>query len=712
MACGLCLSIAHGQGTSETVGSKVYRFHESAEAAGKALPSLAIEKTLVATGPAKEATVQPVFSRVDGKMSVRIEIAPGTSLYGTGSCTGPLLRNGRVTETWNFDNYGYSDPSPNLYQSHPWVLAVRADGSAFGVLADTTFRTRIDLSDGIRFTADGPAFPLVVIERASPQEVVAALADLTGKIEMPPMWAIGYHQCRYSYYPEARVRQIAGEFRQRKIPCDVIWHDIDYMRGFRCFTFDPQHFPDPKKLNADLHGMGFHTVWMIDPGIKAEPGYFVYDQMMAGDHAVHTGAGKPYNGEVWPGVCVFPDFTRRETRQWWAGLYKDFIGQGIDGVWNDMNEPAVFNVKTKTMPEDNVHRPDPEFAGPTGSPVTHARFHNVYGRFMVEATRQGVMAANPDKRPFVLSRANYIGGNKFAAMWSGDNTADWQHLEESVPMAINMGLSGQPFTGPDIGGFAGNGPSGKEGQLFARWMGFGAMMPFARGHTGKDNIDKEPWSFGAEVEKTCRQALERRYRLLPYFYTLFHEAHTTGLPVMRPLFFADSADPALRTEDDAFLLGSDLLVIPQLTPDSLRVPVLPKGAWRSFDWGEGLNVDLPGLRLRAGAILPTGPVQQYVGEKKLDELTLIVALDGEGKASGTLYEDAGDGWGFKRGEYRLTTYAASREGGAIVVKRVKTDGQVAPVDRTVNVRILTANGELHGSGTEAQGVRIVPDLTK
>jgi alpha-glucosidase len=713
-AAGLACTLAQvaAQVVSESVGAKIARFYENTEAASKALPSQALDKPLTSTGPSSDVTVHPAFSRVEGKASVHVDIAPGTSLYGTGSCTGPLLRNGRVTQTWNFDNYGYSDPSPNLYQSHPWVLAVRADGTSFGVLADTTFRTTIDLSSGIQFTADGPSFPVIVIERPTPQEVVMALADLTGKIEMPPLWAIGYHQCRYSYYPEARVRQIAEEFRKRRIPCDVIWHDIDYMRGFRCFTFDPQHFPDPAKLNADLHAQGFHTVWMIDPGIKAEPGYFVYDQMMAGDHAVKNAQGKVYNGEVWPGVCVFPDFTRHETRQWWAGLYKDFIGKGIDGVWNDMNEPAVFNVKTKTMPEDNIHRPDPEIAGPADAPVTHARFHNVYGKLMVTATREGVMAANPDKRPFVLSRANYIGGNKFAAMWSGDNTADWQHLEESIPMSINMGLSAQPFNGPDIGGFAGNGPEGQEGKLFARWMGFGAMMPFSRGHTGKGNIDKEPWAFGAEVEKTCRQALERRYRLLPYFYTLFHEAHETGMPVLRPLFFADPADAALRTEDDAFLLGRDLLVIPQVTPDNLRVPVLPKGAWRSFDWGEGLNVDLPGLRLRGGAILPTGPVVQFVGEKAMDEITLIVSLDGEGQASGVLYEDAGDGWGFKRGEYRVSTFAATREGGAIVVKRAKVDGQLAPANRKINVRVLTEHGELRGSGTEAEGARIVPDVTK
>lgn len=717
---------AWGQVVAERVGDRVVRFHADESARAGALPSMSLDIALPSLGRADGFAVSPRFSTVavvndpDAEKAgrpanrtrhrVEIDIAAGTSLYGTGSVTGPMLRNGRIVETWNFDNYGYTDPALSLYQSHPWVLAVRADGSSFGVLADTTYRTEIDLSGaggaGIRFTADGPAFPVIVIERGSPQEVVVELTRLTGRIEMPPKWAIGYHQCRYSYNPDARVREIVRGFRERRIPADVIWMDIDYMHGFRTFTFDPQQFPDPAGLNRFIRENGMHAVWMINPGVKVEPGYFVYDQLMAGDHAVRRADGSVYQGEVWPGMCVFPDFTRASTREWWAGLYADFMATGVDGVWNDMNEPAIFNVPTKTMPESNLHRPDPELRGPEGADVSHMRFHNVYGMMMVRATREGVMRANPDRRPFVLSRANFIGGNKFAAMWSGDNTADWPHLEESVPGVINMGLSGQPFNGPDIGGFAGNGPAGQEGKLFARWMGFGALLPFARGHTGKGNIDKEPWSFGPEVEATSRQALERRYRLLPYLYTLFHEAHTTGMPIVRPVFFADPADPALRSEDDAFLLGADLLVFPRLTPDGLRSPTMPRGTWRRFDWGEGSNPDLPDMYLRGGAIVPTGPVVQFVGEKPLDELTLLVALDGEGRASGVLYEDAGDGWAFRDGEFRLSRFEARSEGGEVVVRRVGVEGRLTPTDRRVMVRLIGAGGERSGSGTEVGGVRV------
>lgn len=644
---------------------------------GVPTPKFQVAVTTVPAGGASHGT--PVTRRV-----VTVHIEPGTDLYGTGEVAGPLLRNGRTVTCWNTDAYGYGDDAPSLYKSHPWVLAVRPDGTAFGVLADTTYKTQIDLTGDIKFTSDGPDFPVIVIDKPGPREVVMALADLTGKMAMPPIWALGYNQCRYSYNPDSKVREIARGFRDRHIPADVIWMDIDYMNGFRCFTWDQSQFPDPKALNDDLHKWGFHSVWMIDPGIKAEKGYFVYDQGTAADAWVQKPDGGVYNGEVWPGQCVFPDFTREATRTWWSGLYKDFMATGIDGVWNDMNEPAVFNVKSKTMPEDNLHRADAALGGP----ADHARFHNVYGVLMVKASREGIMAANPDKRPFVLSRASFIGGQRYGASWTGDNSAEWYHLESSIPMVVNMGLSGQPFTGPDIGGFAGNGPPGGEAQLFSRWMGIGAMMPFSRGHTGKGNINKEPWAFGPEVEKTCKAALERRYRLLPYLYTLFHEATVDGLPVARPLFFADPKDLALRTEDDAFLLGDDLMVVAQVVPDRSRVPALPKGGWAKFDFGDGADPDLPGLYIREGAIMPTGPVMEHTGERPLDPLTLIVCLDREGQAVGTLYEDAGEGFGYQKGEYALTKFRASRNGAGVDISVIDSQGQMKKPARKMVVRVI------------------------
>jgi alpha-glucosidase len=276
----------------------------------------------------------------------------------------------------------------------------------------------------------------------------------------------------------------------------------------------------------------------------------------------------------------------------------------------------------------------------------------------------------------VLTRASHLGGQRWAATWTGDNTASWDHLDMSVAMVLNLGLSGQPLSGPDIGGFVGPG----DGPLFARWMGVGALLPFARGHTGKGNIDKEPWSFGPEVEKTCRLALQRRYRLLPYLYTLAREASLTGLPIARPLFFADPADPALRDVDDAFLLGDDLLVVADVKPgpraEPATLPPLPKGAWREISLvpGDQADPDLPRLFLREGAALPLGPLVQWSDERPLDGIELLVNPDAAGRAIGVLYEDAGDGPGHEAGEYRLTRFEVA-DGHA---HSVRVDGQWAP----------------------------------
>jgi alpha-glucosidase len=716
----------------------IHRFFANAAAKEAAHPSYAIEKEPGASlkAPTADPKVKPILGTLDGKHTAKIIITPGTSLYGTGEAAGPLLRNGRRIVCWNTDAYGYGDEAESLYQSHPWVLAVRPDGTSFGILADTTYRCVVDTAhtnpNEVTFTADGPAFGVVIIEGATPQDVIKDLATLTGRMAMPPQWAVGYHQCRYSYFPEARVREIANEFRARKIPCDIIWYDIDYMEGFRVFTFDRGHFPDPKKLNADLHALGFKNVWMINPGIKSrderspndapqdvrdkeaaelksarakEHAHFkkIRDDGKANGVYVRKPDGSVYEGEVWPGWCYFPDFTSPSVKTWWGPWYKDFMAMGIDGVWNDMNEPAVFNVKSKTMPEDNKHAGDPTLIKPNGQPQgeagaagNHARYHNVYGMQMIKASREGIMAANPDKRPFVLSRANYIGGQRYGATWTGDNTANWYHVEVSIPMVLNVGLSGQPFIGPDIGGFAGNG----DGDMFARWMGFGALFPFSRGHTGKDNIDKEPWSFGPKVEATSRAALEMRYKLLPYFYTLFHEATTNGLPIARPVFFADPTDPALRSEDDSFLLGDSLLVQAQVVPDRTRISPMPKGIWQTFS--APTDTDLPTIFIKGGSIVPGGPSVQFAQPGPEKQLTLTIAPDENGQATGTLYEDAGDGYGYRNGEFALTTYSATVRGDECTINVTKREGTLTVPPRDIAVTVLLTGG--NGRTTAHTGV--------
>jgi len=648
-------------------------------------PSLALLASPVAKAklPSGWALV-PQFSS-DG-VSVRAQFSFDASidLYGGGEVTGPLRRNGTSITLWNTDNYLYTkDSGKRLYQSHPWILGLRSDGSAFGLLFDSTWKATLDCTSGVSFTSQGPAFPVIVIDKSSPQAVLSTLAELTGHIPLPPRWALGYQQCRYSYYPDSRVREIADNFRQRQIPCDVIWLDIDYMDGFRIFTFDKSLFPDPKGLNDYLHASGFKSIWMIDPGVKYDSGYSVYKSGTDADVWVKTAAGADYQGSVWPGACVFPDFTRPETRTWWSALYPPFMAYGIDGIWNDMNEPAVFNSSDWTMPEDNWHR------GGGGLPAgPHLRYHNVYGMLMVQASREGILAAAPEKRPFVLTRANFLGGQRYAATWTGDNSSTDYYLQLSIPMSLTLGLSGQPFNGPDIGGFDGN----ATGELWAKWIGLGAFYPFSRAHASKGTNNKEPWAFGTAVEQTARIALGRRYRLLPYLYTLFRQSSLDGLPVMRPVFMAEPANAALRSEQQAFTLGADLLVVPRWASS----PQLPGGAWRELSLVEGdaADSDQPRVLLRAGAVLPLGRVVQNSTEDSLSTLSLVVALGADGKADGRLYEDAGNGFEYQVGDYRVTSLHAEKRDGVVRVTAARGEGARATAMGKLVLQVFDSDGSL------------------
>ncbi|VFQ64944.1 unnamed protein product [Cuscuta campestris] len=741
----------------------VFRFDCSAEDRNAAYPSFSFldqkaRETPLMSGH-KAPLYTPTFECVMGQQVVNIKLPLGTSFYGTGEVSGQLERTGKRVFTWNTDAYGYGPGTTSLYQSHPWVLTILPSGEALGVLADTSLRCEIDLriETNIKFIAAGP-YPVITFGPfASPTDVLVTLSHAIGTTFMPPKWSLGYHQCRWSYIPDARVCEIARTFREKKIPCDVIWMDIDYMDGFRCFTFNQEHFPDPKSLVHDLHQSGFKAIWMIDPGIKCEKGYFVYDSGCEKDLWIQTADGKPFVGDVWPGPCVFPDFTHSNVRSWWAGLIKDFVSNGVDGIWNDMNEPAVFKTLTKTMPETNIHRGDDEF----GSRQNHLYYHNVYGMLMARSTFEGMKLADSNKRPFVLTRAGFIGSQKYAATWTGDNLSTWEHLHMSISMVLNLGLSGQPLSGPDIGGFAGNatpklfgrwmgigalfpfsrghseadttnhepwsfGEEGLSGQplsgpdiggfagnatpkLFGRWMGIGALFPFSRGHSEADTTNHEPWSFGEECEEVCRLALMRRYRLLPHIYTLFYMAHTRGTPVATPTFFADLKDQELRKLENSFMLGS-LLVHASTEHDKEVDQVqrkLPNGIWLSFDF-EDSHPDLPALYLRGGSIIPVGLPYQHVGEANpTDDLFLLVALDEQGRAEGFHYEDDGDGYDYTNGGYLLTTYIAELLSSVVTLRVANTQGSWIRPKRRLHVKLLLGEGAmLDAWGTDGETIKI------
>ncbi|HVF51754.1 MAG TPA: TIM-barrel domain-containing protein [Pyrinomonadaceae bacterium] len=592
--------------------------------------------------------------------------------YGFGEKALPTARQGHVMAMWNTDTYAYAPGLDPIYESIPFLIALR-QGRAYGLFFDNTHRTYFDMGksapERYTFGAAGGDLNYYVFTGGAerlPKTVVADYTKLTGRTELPPVWSLGYQQSRYSYFPEARVREIARNFRERRIPADVIHLDIDYMDGFRIFTWDKTRFPDPPKMLADLRRDGFRVVVIIDPGIKVDENYAAYREGRAGGFFHRTAAGQEFHARVWPGVCAFPDYTNPQTRAWFGALYKTNLDEGISGFWNDMNEPGTFGEENQPPQPNVTHDPaktfplDVRHAG-DGLAGNHARYHNVYGMQMARSTFEGVKKLRPEARPFVLTRAGYAGIQRFSAVWTGDNVPTWEHLQLTIPMLTNLGVSGVPFVGADIGGFAGNATP----ELYARWLQAGVLTPFLRTHIGNNLQDREPWSFGSEFERINRSMIELRYRLLPYLYSVFQEHTETGAPVMRPLWFEYPNDYAIYSpvpQFEEYLVGADLLVAPVLTQGDVKRPVyFPKGdAW--VDWHTGTRheggtfavVDAPIERLplfvRAGAGIPMQPVIQHTGEMSRAPLSLLIATGAD--RTSRFYEDAGDGYEYRRGAYR------------------------------------------------------------
>lgn len=640
--------------------------------------------------------IKPVYSQTDSLSIVTIAIGKDDDLYGTGEVIGDLRRNDKEVLLWNKDNYGYmGNHGKNLYQSHPWVLGLRKDGTAYGVIADNSWKSTITTHGEIRIESVGPAFRVIVIEGQSSKEVLTKLGELTGTMEMPPLWALGYQQCRYSYYPDTRVKEIVDSMRISQVPCDVVWMDIDYMDQFKVFTFSPKDFPTPEELQDYVHSKKMKTVYMIDPGVKVEEGYFVYDQAKAYDFFVKDKNGNDFTGRVWPGDCNFPDYTRTEVRSWWSGLTRDFMRRGADGLWNDMNDPSVFGGVEGTMDESAVH-----LAGEAHYEFdSHLRYHNLYGTYMMRASRDGSLLANPQKRPFVLSRSNFLGGQRYGATWTGDNMSTWNHFQMSIPMTLNLGLSGQPFNGPDMCGFGAD----VDIELFKHWVSTGVYFPFARNHAAKGSVNQEPWAFGPEALDVYRRAVNRRYILMPYIYTLFREASTTGMPVMRPLFMADEKNLALRAEQQVYMLGDDLTIIPRWAKN----PALPEGDWDiiAFD-GEAADSYQAFVALRSGAALPMANLVQSTEDYSVEDLTILINPAADGSACGTLYEDAGDGFNYRYGDYAVSTIKACTDakGKKITVTIEQTDGKRASEVKRIRVGIVTDGKVTYSPWTEGNTV--------
>ena len=636
---------------------------------------------------------------VDGRPRLVTRRRPGERFFACGERTSGLEKTGSHQVFWNIDPpAGHTASFNNLYTSIPFVLSL-SEGRSHGLLFDSTGRVEIDLAkvDPARvvYEAAGGDLVFYVVAGPSPREVLDRYTALTGRTPMPPVWALGNQQSRWSYMSADELRAIAAEFRARSIPCDVLYLDIDYMDGYRVFTWDVERFPDPAGLIAELGEQGFRVVTIVDPGVKVDMSYPLYTEGRERGYFCLTHDGAEYNNDVWPGLCAFPDFTDPAVRSWWGARHAGLLDAGVAGVWCDMNEPALFVPRQSTMPGDVVHPGG-------GRPRWHAEVHNAYGSHMAAATREGLERLRPERRPFVVSRAGYAGLQRHALQWTGDNSSWWEHLWMGMPQLQNLGLSGVAWCGVDIGGFFGD----CDGELLARWTEFGAFQPFCRNHSALGTVAQEPWAFGEPWESVCRDMLRLRMRLVPYLYTLFEECHRTGAPVLRPLLFEYPDDPVTYSADDQFLVGDALLVAPITRPGiEHRHVYLPAGAWCHWWTGERFKgpahilahapLGRPALFARANVPVPLGDPVDHTGLPS--SLTWLVhAAPGAGESS--LYEDAGDGYGPC---CRRTAHVASGEDGSVRFSLSARSGSYVPSRSSVVINVVGVGSAVVEEAAEA-----------
>jgi alpha-glucosidase len=653
---------------------------------------------LDATGAVLAEEAAPVGWTADGRAILRWRIPPDAHFYGLGERAAPLDLRGGVYVNWNTDPRTYGPGDDPLYLCVPFLLTLHSEGRrALGLLLENSTRSRLDLGrtdpETVTVEIEDRAVAYRVFYGPTVSRVLERFTEETGRHPLFPRWALGYHQCRWSYYPEERVRRLARDFRETyRVPCDGIHLDIHHMDGYRVFTWDSRRFPDPAGMIADLHAQGFKVVTISDPGVKADRNYQIFQDGLRQGMFCRYPDGRVFIGPVWPGNCAFPDFTDPRVREWWGDLHRELLEVGVDGIWDDMNEPAVFGEDDATIPGSVRHDLD-------GAEGDHRVAHNLYGLNMARATAEGLARLAPDRRPFVITRSGWTGVQRYAAHWTADNRSDWASLRQTLPMVLNLGLSGIAFTGSDIGGFEGF----ATGELFTRWLQMSVFFPFCRAHTYFASPDQEPWSWDEPYLSINREFIRLRYRLLPYLYTALYQCTQTGIPIVRPLLLAFQDDPTTHTLDDEFLCGDALLVAPVLEEGATRRRVyLPAGYWYDF-WTDTLyegtawvEAEAPLERIpvfvRAGAVIPTGPETDYVGQRPTDPLTLHLYPPAEGEeVVSFLYEDDGETPAYRDGLYRLYRFAFSaKKGGAALEWTV--EGAYDPGPRQVEALLHRGSG--------------------
>ncbi|MBP9924901.1 MAG: glycoside hydrolase family 31 protein, partial [Cyclobacteriaceae bacterium] len=577
------------------------------------------------------------------------KIQPGERFIGLGEKTGPLDRQGNAYLNWNSDAYAYNKGTDPLYCSMPFYMGIH-NGLCYGIFFDNTHKAHFNFGASNNrfssFAADAGEMDYYLIHGNNVSEIIKQYTDLTGRMELPPRWSIGYQQCRYSYYPDKEVFSIAKTFREKDIPADAIVFDIHYMDKYKIFSWDQERFPDPKGLMQTLKDQGFHVVIMCDPGIKVEPGYETYEDGLKNDIFLKYPDGENYQGQVWPGWCHFPDFTNPKARAWWATKFQDYVDLGVEGFWNDMNEIATWG---NALPE-NI-----EFDF-EGNKATMRRGRNVFGFQMARSTYEGTKKLLNGKRPFNLTRSGFSGIQRYSAVWTGDNVAYDEHMLLGIRLVNSMGLTGVAFAGYDAGGFVGE----SNPKLFARWTSIASLSPFFRAHTMINTRDSEPWSYGEKVESICRNYIKFRYQLMPYIYSLFYDASKRGMPVQRSLAIDYTHDHRIYNDlyHNQYLFGPSILVAPATSDQELLKVFFPAGDWYDLYSGKVWTgnqetiIESPIHKLpvfvKAGSVLPMQSSAAHTGIKQ-DELILHIYC-GDNSSDFLLYMDDGETFDYQKGK--------------------------------------------------------------
>lgn len=599
------------------------------------------------------------------KIEIIKEMLGEEYFYGLGEETGYFNKKWYRYEMWNSDvPMPHVESIRSLYVSVPFFITLRKNIS-FGIFFDNTFKTYFDMGfenqNYYYFASDNGEFNYYFIYGPEIKNVIEGYTYLTGVFPIPQLWSLGYQQSRWSYGSQETVVDLAKKFRDKMIPCDVIYLDINYMEKYKVFTWDKERFKNFKEMTDKLRSSGFKIVPIIDPGVKKEEEYKVYEEGIKNNYFIKNSDGSNYINKVWPGDALFPDFTMHDAGKWWGDNVKTLLDHGAAGIWNDMNEPATFN---GPIEDEVIFQND-------GKITDHSEIHNIYGHLMAEATYESIKN-NTNKRPFVLTRAGFSGTQRYSAVWTGDNQSFWENLRLSIPMLLNLGISGFPLCGSDVGGFQNDCTS----ELFCRWIELGCFIPFFRNHSCIYTKDQEPWAFGRRIEEISRKYIELRYKLLPYIYNLFKEAEDKGLPPMRPLVLNYQDDENTYEINDEFLLGNDMLIAPALNQgEKARLVYIPEGKWYDF-WNnkiyEGKSYiisDTPlekcPVFIRSGGIIPTWDVQQYVGEKPMDTVNFEIY---PGNNTYKYYEDNGTDYKYRNGEYNIYNICEECSNGNLIIK--------------------------------------------